>query len=326
MDKKIPIILCIDVEPDGFFIDKTKLLPWRGFEALHQLFNSFRKPIKEATGEKAHFLWSYSLDPQVEKTYGSAAWPLTHYSQITADLETQGDELGLHPHAYRSLPQKNNWIEDRADQNWVNHCTQIGFDAYKQVLKRTCRVFRFGSVWINNETLNLAHHLGAEIDLTLEPGFKPEGLYKGDGYLGETPNFDHVPRMPYQKADHDYSQKASVKNGNLWMIPLTGGKVSYRYGRLETFTRKIFSPVSVEPFHVTLKLSTNPRYFIQIVEEHLDKKPAYIAMSLRSDAGISKKHLNYISENLNYLISHSRAKQFVLTTPHEALKIMGYKD
>ena len=323
MGNKIPIILCIDVEPDGFFIDKDKPLPWKGFEELCLFFNRSRKGLEQATQEKVNFSWFFSLSPQVEKTYGAPEWPLTQYQKEIQELRSHGDELGLHPHPYRWVPGKNNWIEDRADQDWVNYCVKLAFESYQKVLGQPCRSFRFGSVWINNETLNFANRLGAKVDLTVEPNFKPDAIYPKNGdYAGEYPDYDDVPRFPYKKADHNFKMMDTNANNDLWMIPLTSGNVRYEYGRLERLKRKIFSPESLKPFPVTLKLSTHPKHFSWIVEEQLKKEVPYITATLRSDAGQSAKQLSYATQNVDYLMSHPQAKQFVFSTSEESLKVL----
>jgi len=329
MKNKIPIIVMIDVEPDGFFIDRNKPLPWKGFEGLCPFFSDWRKSLEQATGEKAHFSWFVSLDPQVEETYGSAMWPLTQYENQVRNLENGGDEIGLHPHAYRWEPKNNDWIEDREDQRWVNYCTEMAFAAYKKALNRTCKSFRFGAAWINNETMNLAQRLGAEIDLSIEPKFKLETFpYLTDKkkYIGAYPNFDDVPLFPYQKADHDFKTPAQNKNGNIWVIPQTIGNVQYRYGRLEWLQKRLFAPQLLKPFDLTLKLTTTLKFFIQIVEEQLKRERPYITIALRSDVGQPTKFMKQVINNSHYLATHPLAKQFVFATPQEALKILGVKE
>jgi len=98
---KIPIILNIDAEPDGLFIDRERPLPWRGYERSAEYLQRLRSRIASVTGSPAHFTWLVRLDPQIAETYGSAEWPLMRYGDRLSADEAIGDELGVHIHPYR---------------------------------------------------------------------------------------------------------------------------------------------------------------------------------------------------------------------------------
>ena len=330
MDQKIPIIMCIDVEPDGFFIDRTKPLPWKGYEGAHRYFNQLRSKLEAVTDSPVHFTWSYRLDPQVAETYGSPDWPITNYPKFVEEFLGEGDEIALHPHAYRWEKKTNNWVEDLGNQEWVNHCVEMGFHCYKRLFHRTCESFRFGAYWINIETINLAEKLGAQFDLTVEPGFKlTKSVFPKNYYNGCLPNYDHCPKTPYRPSRFDFTKRDSDRNEGIWIIPMSTGFVLYKFGKLETLSKKLFAPRELKPKPVTLNLARGINGFQSVMEGLLGslEKP-YLAMVLRSDvcsnSPFEPETQENMKKNFDYIMSHALAKRFIFSTPREAMLTMGY--
>ena len=83
MADKIPVVICLDVEPDERVFDPLSRPDWQGFERTWEYFSNFRPHLEHATGSPAHFSWFFRMDPQVEYVYGSAeahARPKDRYS------------------------------------------------------------------------------------------------------------------------------------------------------------------------------------------------------------------------------------------------------
>lgn len=324
--------MCIDVEPDGLFIDRTKPLPWKGYEGAYEYFTELRPRLAQMTGVPVHYSWFYRLDPQVAETYGSPEWPIVHYPEYIEEFLRNGDEVGLHPHAYRWDKKNNNWIEDLGNQDWVNHSVEMGFDTYTKLFKRTCESFRFGAYWINSGTINLAEKLGAKFDLTVEPGFKmKERIYPKHYYSASLPNYDHCPRIPYRPSKLDFTKPDLNRNEGLWIIPLSTGKVSYQFGRLETIYRKIFSPKDLEPRTVTLNLGRGPNGFRKVMNNLLENlERPFLTFVIRSDVcgpeSLDPAHGVNMKNNLEYVMSHPLAERFIFSTPAEMMSIAGYLD
>ena len=190
--KKIPVIICIDVEPDLRAIDPNAESDWVGFEKTLEFFRELRPRLEQVTGSPAHFSWFVRMDPQIAHTYGFPAWPVTRYRRLFDYIAESGDEIGLHVHAWRWDTCSNRWIADMGDQEWVEQCIRMSFEAFEQSLARSCRSFRFGDHWINDATLDLVEELGAWFDLTTEPGLKRPKL--PDECVGSGADFEHVPR------------------------------------------------------------------------------------------------------------------------------------
>ena len=328
--KKIPVIFCIDVEPDGFFIDRTKSLPWKGYEGAYRYFNELRGHFARVTGSPVHFSWYYRVDPQVEETYGSADWVFTHYSKYVEDLSKRGDEMGLHPHAYRWLNEKNNWIEDLGNQEWVNHCVDMAFDHYEKLFARRCDSFRFGAYWMNNETLNLVELRGARFDLTVEPGLNLKKRYfSNQFYSDDVPSHLGAPNHPYHPSKADFRKPDPGRENGIWMIPLSTGTVTYQYGRLEMAYKKLFSPDKLKPRFLSLNLGRGVHGFSSVMNglfQSLERP--YLSMVVRSDVCGDRvgdpSHAENMKKNIECLLKHPLADRFVFATPREAMDIMGY--
>ncbi len=157
---RLPVILCIDVEPDERQVDLQSPHHWPGFEAAVAFFNNVRPRLEQTTNSPAKFNWFLRMDPQVDRVYGGASWVVEHYGALIEQLERAGDEIGLHTHAWRWDEAMVQWIADHGNQEWVEHCVRISFRAYEDSFGRPCRSFRFGDHWMNNETMHLLESLG----------------------------------------------------------------------------------------------------------------------------------------------------------------------
>ncbi len=330
MENKIPIIMCIDIEPDGFFIDRNKPLPWKGYEGAHRYFSELRLKLEERTDSLVHFTWCYRLDPQVAETYGSADWPITNYPKFIEDFLKAGDEIALHPHAYRWEKKINNWIEDFGDQQWVNYCVEMGFGCYRKLFNRDCESFRFGAYWTSTETVNLAERLGAKFDLTVEPGFRLEKRdFHAELYSASLPNYDHVPREPYHPTRTDFTKPDSNRRDGIWIIPMSTGLITYKFGRFETLYKKIVSPNDLKPRPVTLNLARGVNGFRFVMEDCLKSlKQPYLFMVLRSDvcsdSPFEPNMQENMKRNIDYIMNHPLADQFAFTTPAEMMELLRY--
>ena len=330
MEPKIPIILCIDVEPDGFFLDRAKPLPWLGYEGAYRYFGQIRDQFAQVTGAPVHFAWYYRVDPQIDETYGSPDWVFAHYPEYVEDLFSQGDEIGLHPHAYRWITEKNNWVEDLGNQSWVNHCVEMAFDGYKKQFGRRCDSFRFGAYWISSETLSLVEKRGARFDLTVEPGLNLKKRYFSNQFYSDgVPSHEGSPNHPYRPSKSDFRQPDSEREEGIWMIPLSTGTVTYHYGRLETTYKKLFSPGELEPRLLTLNLGRGINGFSSVMNGLLESlERPYLAMVVRSDVCGENPgdpvHARNMKANIDYLLNHPLADRFVFARPEEAMEMMGY--
>ena len=169
---EVPVVLCIDVEPDPRQVDRREARPWLGFERLLELLPALRRRLSDATGAPAAFTWFLRMDPQVAETWDSAAWVAEAHGDALAELAADGDELGLHTHLWRW--QREKWISDHADPTWAEHCVTTGLDAFELAFDRACGVHRGGDHFLSGQILSCLEDRGVKIDLTVEAGEPPE--------------------------------------------------------------------------------------------------------------------------------------------------------
>ena len=108
----IPVVLCIDVEPDDHVYPLTAPSPWSGFEALLAGAPRLRQRLSDATGRPANLNWDFRFDPQIELAYGSPTYVVDRYGDDIERLSAQGDAIGTHPHAWRWDADRQRWIAD----------------------------------------------------------------------------------------------------------------------------------------------------------------------------------------------------------------------
>ena len=116
----VPVLFCIDVEPDGHVFPLADPSPWRGFEVLLARFTSLRARLEDLIGEAVAFGWSLRMDPQIILGYGSGTYVVDRYAAQFEELIAAGDELGIHPHAWRWNGREDRWISDHVDQSWLD--------------------------------------------------------------------------------------------------------------------------------------------------------------------------------------------------------------
>lgn len=170
VDPRIPVLVMIDAEPDGFFIRRTDAAPWAGFERAVEVMTDARVMLARRTGRDPHFTWRVRADPQVAETYGSAAWAFERHRAAFEALRAAGDEVGVHVHAYRWDARADGWVEDFGSQDWVERCVRAGVDAFTHHFGRPPTSFSMGMDWMNQATMRLVAELGLRHELSIVAG------------------------------------------------------------------------------------------------------------------------------------------------------------
>ena len=327
MSDRIPIILCIDVEPDQRLIDRNGGSTWKGYEQVYELTQKIRPRLEVATDTPVHFSWFYRLDPQIEEGYGRADFPLTKYEFYIESFQKNGDDIGIHPHYYKWSDIHKTWVQNRGDENWTHYCVQMCFEVFAKTLGKKSDSIRFGERWMSNSALALAEKMGARFDLTPEPGHQARGALVNDElFTGFLPDYIDTPQEPYRPSQTDFRKADSLRKDGIWIIPLSTGYVHYTFGRLETLYRKLITPNLLEPQCSTLNLSLYGPLNISKIINHalsLSEKP-YLSAVIRSDAGIVPRERKNLEENLEFLIHHPLAERFRFSTAEETMKMLGF--
>jgi len=316
----IPVIFCVDVEPDPRLVNRDAPEPWVGYEATQRYLRDLRPRIEAVTKAPVHYSWFLRMDPQITEPYGSATWIVDHYPAHMEEIQRAGDEIGLHPHPYRWLEDERTWLHDFANQAWVDHCLRMSLEAFAKALGRPCLSLRFGDRWMNTATLNLAEELGVRFDFTVEPGTPPYPTpMPGEHASGPLPDYRRVPRVPYTPSPSDFRRPGRRDARTIRLIPLTSG-----YLRLGFHPRQYLRRLRENGFRG--RRQTTPLYmwlpwpapntFDRMLDRALaaQRRP-YLAFAIRTRQDISQA----VGPRVDALLAHPAASRFRFSTPAEAL-------
>jgi hypothetical protein len=319
MKRQIPILILADCEPDARETVPGVCEPWYGFERFHDFLSSWREIITRKTQTRAHFAWFWRADPQIEVTYGDASWPIRTYARQIEQLEQHGDEFGLHTHPWRWTPGINRWIADFGNSKWIETCVRSSFDIFERHFGAPPRLFRFGDGWLDNATVRLIEKLGAQIDLTLEPGKGAKlSLVKKELTTGLIPDTRQVPNHPYHPSCKDFRSVDSTRRSTLWLMPVsTARKPISDFERFVSFVSDLLMP---HRRTLQLNLGLEPDLFQCLFGRSLfAMRHPYVAICVRSDVGSNNGLLNYAGENLSWILRHHLADHFMFVTPMQAI-------
>jgi hypothetical protein len=308
----IPVVLSIDVEPDDFFLDPGRRDPWLGFEQAVTFFDGVRSTLAGHERHPARFTWVVRMDPQVAEVYGRADWAAATYPRLFDTLQAHGDELGVHPHAYRR--KGASWTLDYGDAAWTAHCLRSSLESFGDAFGRPCRTIRWGDQWTSQRMVDLLEDHGVAFDLTLEPGL-PGGAFghHGDRVTGTLPDLREAPTWPFHPSADDFRRPDVARGRHLLMIPLSTAYVRPPLWRRVAY--RIVKRGTVAPMS-TLLLSHEPRLFARIVDEVLHRPhPQHLAMVMRSNAACDGRLRRRITRNLETLGRHPCSAHFVWVPP-----------
>lgn len=299
--RKIPVILCIDVEPKEREINSAIAKDWEGVEETFKFFSDLRPRLEAATRAPVTFSWFFRMDPQIEHTYGLSWWVVKRYGEAIKQLDLAGDEIGLHTHAWRWDDGRQKWVVDHGDQSWINHCLRTSFKAYQSAFGRPCLSFRFGDHWTNNETMDFLESLGVKFDLTLEPGRKATpALGLDELHKGSLPDSMTMSRWPYRPSRKDFRRHSHAQGRGLWVIPLSTGRDLGRFARLKRTARALGIDLQRRYEAHQLNLRFNGELFRGRMDTLLSVwSKSYLAPVVRTDACTDSTSRAHMEQNLN---------------------------
>jgi hypothetical protein len=256
------------------------------------------------------------MDPQVEVVHGSAQWVVDRYGTQIDNLRSAGDEIGLHAHSWRHIGGK--WITDNGDQPWVNECVRVSFDAYESALGSACRSFRFGDHWMNNETFDLLESLGAQYNLTVEPGLRSSapgaGLLPAEVWTGRFPDYAKVPRKPYKPKRADFTKCGEARDERaMWVIPVSTALLPH-WPAAPFYRRVIWRARYGGRRYYPLSLALDPDQFTHCLDDVVEgNNGRHLCVVLRT--GSTLQFGARVRENLKLLLSRAAERRVQLTTP-----------
>ena len=224
----IPLLICVDVEPDGRSHPEAKD-GWRGVGPTSVLLEQFRKRFAAATGVAAKLNWFVRADPMIESVYGRPDYAIENHSETFARARSAGDSIGVHVHPYRR--ESGEWVQAFGDPEWVAVCVRSSIaDARRSF--GSCDTFRFGDHWMGDSAISLVESLGVRFDLTLAPGRIGTIGPPGEKHTGEFPDTRLVPRVPYHPSRRDYRRPGRVLPRRITLFPVSTGEGIRRKNRL----------------------------------------------------------------------------------------------
>jgi hypothetical protein len=324
MMRTMPVILCIDVEPDERYPTPDAAKDWEGFAETFEFFSALRPRLAEATGAPARLSWFFRMDPQIEVAYGSPDWVVRRRGEIIEQLERAGDELGLHTHAWRWSEDSHCWVADHGNQQWISHCLRVSFAAYRRAFGRACASFRFGDHWMNNEAIDLLESLGAQFDLTIEPGrIARPAQCLNEPHTGSLPDYVSAPRRPYRPSRRDFRTHHAGHERGLWAIPLSTGKEPGRFTTVKRAAETLGIDLRKRNDTVPLNLALDAPLFRALMDSWLAAaEEKYLALVVRADACLPARFRANVAENMNSLLSHPLAGRFQFSRPAEAVRLL----
>ncbi len=332
MSSKIPVIFCIDVEPDQRQVRRHSPEPWLGYERMQRYLSELRPRIEEISGAPVHYAWFFRMDPQVAAAYGSASWAIDRYPRFIEEIERQGDELGIHVHSYRWVEAEQVWIQDFADQHWIDHCVESSLEAFARAVGRRCLAFRFGSFWVNTESVNLVERMGVRFDLTVEPGRLPievslPASLSGAPGTGSLPDLRRVPRAPYVPSESDFRRPLRSGSRSICMIPLTSGSLRLGFRPRAYLRRLVDNGFRYRRQDTPLSMWRRwkaPNTFSQMLDGALAAQARpYLAFAIEvAGTGVRPEIFEAVDHCLSALLAHPARSRFVFSTPQEAVRIL----
>lgn len=286
----LPLVLCIDIEPDRRVTERGDRQRPPGGDLLFPLVPRLRDHLAARSGGDAHLTWCLRMDPQIRDTYGSADWLAMAYERELEAQQRAGDELGLHAHSWRW--RDGGWVSDQADEAWVAHCVDVGLETFRSTFGRDTQVYRHGDGYMSNAIARQIDDAGVRVDHTLEPGSVARpGIKASEASTGMLPDTRAVPHHAYRPSHADFRVADTGKQSGTLFLPLTAGmivKTAHRGGRL----------VPTGSYE-TLELWNDPTRFARMLRVTLrDPELTHLAFGVRTDIGLLPPSFANVERNV----------------------------
>jgi hypothetical protein len=301
----IPILLCIDVEPDAQNIPLGTKPEWTNVLPAVSYLEEIRLKLQDATNSAVNFLWMLRIDQEIAETYGSATWLIEVYRDLFYDLAAKGDWIGLHPHTEVWDTTCNNWVLDLANPNKDAEEINKAFSLFNETLGFTPPAIHFRPYQMSNAILEVVEKWGCRYDVSLESNHFFEHC-TGSTLLNppETPQFPALPATPYQPSLENFWQSGENKR-DLWIIPLSNSYLPH-----------LDRPIQLNFFFQP----ANVGYLMDNVLEQLSSP--YLIFSARTDIVITPEAKAFMDDTIDYIARHPLAKLFRFTNPAELVRVV----
>ena len=324
MTRPIPVVLIIDAEPDHPWPSLDQRDPWLGFEGWLEYAPELRGRLERATGRSASFSLALRMDEQINRVYGDPAWAADKYGPQLNKMVAAGDELGLHPHAWRWQDPPGRWLQDHANDALVEEVIASSFEAYRNAFGSDCRVHRFGSRFISAGIVGQLKTLGVRVDTTVEPGARGmAALEKSVVSTGWLPDQGHAPRVPYRPSDDDpFRPAAGVGNGANEPGCFPRQRSTRRHGCEAGDVRHAQIRFAGRPRHRPAELWAPVdagRFWDLAIASASGLATPYISLAMRSNSMIRPSQASWVRDKLEWLVDEPIAKRLAFVTASAAI-------
>jgi hypothetical protein len=307
----IPVVLCIDAEPDGLGHDPADG-PWTGFRAMHRWLGGLRGRIEDVTGRPPAFAWFLRMDPQVAELGGTARYPLDAHPDVRAEILDRNEPLGLHVHGWRRGAD-GSWVDDFGDQPWLAECIDSSYAAFAEAFGVPCRLSRMGARFLDARTATHLAAKGTVVDLSLEPANDGVPSGRRPTVAGELPDCRRTPRAPHRLpsglVELPLSATRRVKG---WHPRRHAARVKH-HGLLERLDHPVQMARPIE----------EPDTFGRQVERTLaGQRHPYLAYALRSDGVIQDEKRARIEAQMDQLLGVLAGQDAAFVGPEEAVALL----
>jgi hypothetical protein len=322
----VPVVLCIDCEPDPRMVDPTGAPDLEGYRLVHDHFAEWRERVADLTGEPVHLNWFFRMDEQIATAYGDPAVFVRRHPDLLERALAAGDGLGVHPHAWRWDGEQGTWVGDLANARFVRECLELSVATFRDAVGSAPELLRYGDAFLDDEVIDAAEALGIRYDLTLEPGQPPRPVPEtrlGEIATAPLPDWRRVPRRPYYPVADDYRRAAPLgagrsirlvplSSGPRWLGPTVRGRLRVRRDHGRDWKQR-------DPLYMALPYWTGANAFGEMLRRTLTaQRRPYLAFAIRTDWALRPDHRRNIDRCLHALLEQQGRWRFVFCTPAEA--------
>ena len=323
----IPAFLSIDVEPDALQISCDDREHWPGYRETYDFAASLRGWLAQVSGAKPIFGWYYRMDPQIEQVCGRADVAMTAFADRTAALREEGDYFGVHAHPMRWSNERQLWVHDFGDRQWLRDSTKFALDAFTACNGSPTRLFRSGAGFMSNEIVDVVDSNGVAAELSLEPvagwGLRSKvvpGAVDTSPIVGDYTNCVMAPKTPYHPSHEDFRKPGRGDARRILLIPLTtGSAVLPPRGLISRLKRRLRGTAEPEGVHMLYPAEDDwsERYFWDLVSHRLaSMERPYLSLAIRTDRFESRRAAR-VHRVFTALAQHPVAKRLRFVHPLE---------
>lgn len=259
---RIPVVLGVDVEPDGREVNLDDP-SWRGTDRFFEKLDELRASLAAAAGgTRVPISWFPRADPQVQRSHGTAAFALQHFDREWERVLAQGDEIGLHMHPWRWNEQGGHWVQDHGNDEWMEHCLHVAISEFRHHFGKGPAVYRGGDHYLDDLVVRVLESEGVLWDMGVERLESKERLVEYEHGTGMLPDCSKVPEYAYRPSVADFRVPDPKKSTGLGILPLT-------FWRTETLCLWLDNSLVDEALEELVSRKTPPTHLAFVVRSNI---------------------------------------------------------